>query len=474
MKKLFLFALISLLLIVSLTLGACSSASTTSSGPAPAPATSMTTSAPAPPPASSAVPPNVLKLGTTAPMNSPFGLQAKKWFDLYSKIINDGGGLKLGGKTYQVQIIVYDDQGDVTKAEDNIRRLVLQDGCKYILGGQTNQASVDVTITEPNKVLVVGSDQTNNSSDPKNQYYFTTGNYFTNALQFIIERDVVAGGAKSYVSVKPDNQMGHFIDNILAASWKIASPDIKNLGTVFVDPATVDFGPVATKVVNLHPDCADLNYLGMIPNSVVQMYRALADNGFKGVILPGIISKNDVANLNTMVGKDFIEGGEVFSQDPTGYQKDPRMLSFFDAYVKTYGKLETDNTAVTNGMFLLEEAFNATQSVDVETIKAYLDKSNHPVRTSLGWEALFARPDLNNLRTICGGYSHPVQKITNGELVNFSVVPLKDQYLFSIISNRLVDTYKAYWAQYGYPVFPDEEKGKNSLKFSDFGIIGQD
>jgi branched-chain amino acid transport system substrate-binding protein len=464
MKRLFLFGLISLLLVISMTLGACSSTSNTTSTGNAAPVTSA--------PAAAAS--DVLKIGTTSPMNSPFGLQGKKWLDLYVKTINDAGGWKLDGKNYQLQIINYDDQGDVTKAEDNIRRLVLQDGCKYILGGQTNQASVDVTITEPNKVLVVGSDMTNNSSDPKNQYYYTTGNYFSNALQFIIERDVVAGGAKSYVSVKPDNQMGHFIDNILAASWKIAYPDIKNLGTVFVDPATVDFGPVATKVVNLHPDCADLNYLGMIPNSVVQMYRALADNGFKGVILPGIISKNDVANLNTMVGKDFIEGGEVFSQDPTGYQKDPRMLSFVDGYIKQYGKLETDNTGELNGIFLLEDAFTHTQSVDVEKNKAYLDHLDHPVREILGWEGLFARPDLNNLRTICGGYSHPVQKITNGELANFSVVTLKDQYLFSIISNRLVDQYKAYWAQNGYPKFPDEEKGKNSLKFSDLGITGQD
>lgn len=457
MRKGILVTLLSTLLVLAVVLGACTQTPTTTQ-------TSTSTA-----------PLKVLKIGTTQPMNSPGGLQGKKWFDLYAKMVNDAGGWKIGNDTYKLQIIVYDDQAVVTKAEDNIRTLVLQDGCKFIIGGQTNQAAVDIPITEPAHVMVIGSDLTNSSADPNVQYYYTTGNFFNSALVYKICKDMVAAGVKSYVSVKPDIEMGHFIDPIIDAAWQIASGgSVKKLGTVFVDPTTVDFGPVATKVMSYHPDCADLIYLGMIANSVPNIYRALADVGFKGIILPGTASTQDVANLVTTVGKDFIEGGEVFSQDPTGYQTDPRMLSIINAYIQQYGQLETNYTAALNGMFLLEDAINATQSVDVDTIKTYLDHIDHPIRQLLGWEMLFARPDLNNLRTICGGYDHPIQKISNGQLVNFSQVTMKEQYLFTIISNNMVDTYKAYWEQYGYPNFPADEEAANTLHFTDLGITGHD
>jgi hypothetical protein len=112
--------------------------------------------------------------------------------------------------------------------------------------------------------------------------------------------------------------------------------------------------------------------------------------------------------------------------------------------------------------------------VDVDIIKAYLDNSKNPVRHIPGWAQLFARPDVKNYRTICGGWSHPIQIIHDGQLVNFATVTVKDQYLFTILSMNLIDTYKKYWEEYGYPTFPAEEEGKNALNFSDFGITGHD
>jgi len=465
MKKKLLISLISMLLIVVVLLSACAKTPTATTTP-----TQATTKTP-----TATVPPlKTLKIGSLLSLNNPQFIQAKKWSDLYAKLINDAGGWKIGKDTYKIEFVIYDIQSGAAAAKDALTKLVLQDGVKFIMGG-TGSPAVDITVTEPNHVIVIGNDLTNDSAMPNVQYYYTTGNFFASALVFKICKDMTDKDVKSYVSVKPDSQMGRFFDPQIDAAWNIASKgSVKKLGTIFVDPSTVDYGPVATKVLSYNPDCVDMIYLGMIPNSVPNMYRALADAGYKGTVLPGIASINDVANLATMVGKEFIEGGEVFSQDPTGYQKDPRMLSLIDAYIKEYGMLETDNTAALGGMLLLEDAINATQSVDVEVIKAYLDNMDHAVRTTTGFVQLFARPDLNNFRTISGGNSHPVARITDGVLKNFSQVTMKDQYLFSIMANNLVDTYKAYWVKYGYPKFPAEEAAASSLHFSDLGITGQD
>jgi ABC-type branched-subunit amino acid transport system substrate-binding protein len=460
MKKL-LFVTLVVVLLAGLILGGCAK-------PAP---TTPTTPTPTPPPA----PQKVLKFGGTYALNRPEIVPAPKWGDLLAKLINDQGGWKIGGEKYKVEFINYDDQGDQAKAKNNLEKLVLQDGCKFILGG-TPSAGVDITVTEPNKVICVGSDFTNASSDPKVQYYYTTGNYFNNALVYVVCQDVAAKGVKSYVSVKPDTQMGHFIDGIINGTWKLAAPDVKYLGTVYFDPSTADYGPIATKAISLNPDCVDLIYIGLIPNAVPQAYSALKDVGFKGIVLPGIVDDDTVVNLVTTVGKEFVEGGESFSTDARRAEnQDPRMLAFIDDYIKEYGKLEAAAASGPSlGWFILEDAINATQSVDVDTIKAYLDNSKGSVRHASGWAKLFARPDLKNYRTICGGYSHPVIMIHDGKLVTVGTVTLKDQYLFAILSGGLVDTYKKYWEEYGYPAFPAEEKGKSKLNFSDLGITGHD
>jgi hypothetical protein len=243
------------------------------------------------------------------------------------------------------------------------------------------------------------------------------------------------------------------------------------LGTVYFDPSTSDYGPVATKVISLGPEVVDLLYVGMVPNAVPQMYRALQDGGYKGVILPGIADANQVAELVTMCGKEFIEGGEVFSQDPRGVQKDPRMLAFIDDYIKEYGDFRTDGVGFVVGWFVLEDAINATQSVDVDVIKGYLDNSPPAVKYLCGYTQLFARPDVGNYRSIDGIMSCYVGIVKDGQWVPYKNVSCKDCYLYTIKVLNMDDVYKKYWEENGYPKFPDEP---STAKFSDFGITGHD
>jgi ABC-type branched-subunit amino acid transport system substrate-binding protein len=281
-------------------------------------------------------------------------------------------------------------------------------------------------------------------------------------------------GVKSYVSVKPDNQVGHFIDTMINKAWKLADPNIDYKGTVWVPADTVDFGPIATKVKSYNPDCVDLIYVGFIPNAIPSNYRALADVGFEGYILPGLMTQNVLDTLVTAVGKDVVEGGEVpGGADPYTWQQDPYARSLMDAYVAEYGKWEADSSP--EDFLIVQEAIKAAQSVDTDAVKKYLDNSPAPIQMFNGFFKYFARPELGNNRTISGCLSQHVGIIHDGKLVDSgTIVTLKDQYLFTIMTQNMVDAYKAYWAEYGYPKFPAEEKGKETFHYSDFGITGQD
>ena len=417
----------------------------------------------------SEAPHKVLKIGSVISMVTPTGVEEKKWFNLFAKLINEQGGWKIGADTYDVDMIVYDTGNDATMGKNYLEKLVLQDGVKFILGSPTSNPATDAEVTEPNKVICLGVDVTGTSADPKIQYYWTPmGFSFSSGFMYIVYKDMEAKGAKTYVSLKTDDMMGHFTDGWGKATWAVAAPSVKYLDTVFYDPTVSDYGPVATKVMTLNPDVVDCAF--NVPNSGI--YNALYDAGFKGKVFPSI-DPGTFASVINHSGKGFVEGWKYTFTDPRLYpNQDPAMLALVDAYTKEYGTFHDDGCTWLQSWFVLKDAIDSTQSVDVEVIKAYLDNQPHAVRTMTGYCQLFARPDVGNLRTVSGISEVYIGITKDGVLVPFKATTVKDHYLATILCNGLVDVYKAYWAQYGYPKLPAGET--STVKFSDLGITGQD
>ena len=84
------------------------------------------------------------------------GIDIQKGFNLAMDNINKGGGIKVGEKNYNFQIVYYDDESSAIRAAQIAKRLILQEGIQFILGPY----SVELTkammhITEKNKVLIV-------------------------------------------------------------------------------------------------------------------------------------------------------------------------------------------------------------------------------------------------------------------------------------------------------------------------------
>jgi branched-chain amino acid transport system substrate-binding protein len=439
----------------------------------PQPATTTPTQTTAP--TTTAAPtqqPKVLKFGTVQALNTADGVGQKKWYDLFAKLINEQGGWEIGGDTYEIDMIVYDSQNDATMAKTSLEKLVLQDGVKFVFGtifGVTGSPAVDITVTEPNKVINVSGDVTSVSADPNVQYFYAAGGtYFGQGTFYRIYKDMVEKGVQSYVSLKTDNEYGHYGDMMNTTCWDLVSGgEVKKLDTIYFATDTTDFAPIATKVKNLNPDVVDMNYAG----NVLQCYTALKDAGYEGIILPSSLDQELVENLVTQCGKEYLEGVECFSVDPRGYQTDPEMLALMDAYVKEYGEFRADGLLHMAPWFVLKDAIENTQSVDVEVIKAYLDNSDHAVMTLTTYTQLMARPDLGNYRTICGNPVDLVGRIHDGKLETFASVGPKTHYLSAILAYGQVDIYKEYWEEYGYPTFPDEP---SAINFSDLGITGHD
>ena len=62
------------------------------------------------------------------------GLHTQNGYDFAVEKINGMGGVKIGDKTYKLEIKYYDDESEATRAAELTERLVGQDGIKFILG----------------------------------------------------------------------------------------------------------------------------------------------------------------------------------------------------------------------------------------------------------------------------------------------------------------------------------------------------
>ncbi|MGD0781065.1 MAG: ABC transporter substrate-binding protein [Dehalococcoidales bacterium] len=453
MQKL-LWVMLVLVLTVGLILSGCSSTSTPSST-----TSAPTTSATAAPTTSATVPTSsqtqkVLKIGAVVPLNMAEGIEIQKWMNLFAKMYNEKGGWKIGNDTYQVQIEVEDGgYSDLAKSRSAAEKLILQDGVKFLVSSWGDIPAQTITITEPNKVLDIGCDFTDGTAAPGLNYFIRgSGVYFGQAMNYVIDKDAVAKGAKTYLVVGPDNARIKVACAHMNATATVAG--LNPLDVLYFSSDTVDFSPLATKIKSLNPDVVDLGYTG--GDQGLNLMSALIDAGYKGIIQPGNMTQTTIDNAVKKLGKDFMEGKETGSFDPTGMQKDPDMLALIDSYTKEYGSFHSDGCMWVTPWFFFQDAVNSTQSVDVDVLAKYLQNSTHGVKCLTGYAQLFARPDLQNFKTIDVAIGNYVGIIKDGKLVSSKTDSVKDQYLVSIKSYSLVDVYQKYWDQYGKPQFPQE------------------
>lgn len=396
----------------------------------------------------------VLKVGALLSLDTVQGVEIKKWLELFAKLYNDAGGWNIGGTAYKVQPMIYDvGVWDAAKTRSAVEKAVLQDKVQYMVTNWGDIPAETISVTEPNKVLWLGLDFTDGTVAPTLKYAIRAqGLFFAQGLFYYIIEDYMKQGAKSGLVVCPDTQQGQVGSQLVAATANTLGLQV--LDPVFFAQDTADFGPIATKIVAAKPDAVFMSY--MAGDQVVNLLGALKDAGFEGFILPGELDNQTLDNAIKRVGEEYMEGMETGSYDPVGVETDPQILKYIDAYKALYGDWYSAGCFWVGPWFIFEDAVNATQSTDVDALVAYLQDSKKGVKTLNGYSQLFARPDIENFKTVDSAPGHYIGVVRDGEFVYLSTIACKDQYLSSILVYGLQDVYQAYWDQYGTPVFPDQ------------------
>ena len=342
MKKAML--LISVVLLMSLLLGACTTSGTKT----------------------------VIKVGVDAELTGDIpavGASCKNAAELAVKEINDAGGLDVGGTKYQIELVIEDNAGKADQAASAAQKLITQDNVIAIIGPNASRYAIPASeIAESSKTVLISPWSTN----PK-----TTLDAKTNQPKKYVFRACFIDPFQGRVVAK------FALDNLkttkAAVLYDVASDYNKGIAEYFkqtyeANGGTVvafetyttgdkDFSAQLTKIKDAGPEVIFLpNYYSEVPLQIQQAHRL-------GINVPFLGSDSwGSAELITLCGNEC--EGYYFSTHYAADAATPQATKFIEAYKAAYGSTPDDVAALTYDAFgLLWQSLQSAGKVDREAVR---------------------------------------------------------------------------------------------------------
>lgn len=417
MKKKLFSVTVSVALVSALILGGCAA-----QAPAPAPTTPTAT--------------KTLKIGGIVMLTGPAsqgGLAAKQGWELVVDKYNDAGGLKVGNDTYQIDLIVEDDQMSPEQGATAAMKLITQDKVNIVIGGlipPIGRAIYEVTskagalYASPGAVTVSAAIPYPNHPDvaPDKPLNIRTFHSY----------DEVAPGLLDYLVEQYPNVKTVFLNTIaeetavpMAAYVKeeMTKRGLTQVGELEqFAPDTMDYVPLMTRILASKPD-AIYCMIGN-PISAGGQLSAARNLGFKGPLFYGI--RADVALQTMIAGPDSTDmfGAGLTLADPDSI---PQLVKDVEAqYLKKYPAREliADVMGLYDSFWVLLQTIEKAQSLDPETIvKTYesLTQSGD-LQTTIGPAYVGGLKTVGVNRVICAPYA--ISRVTDGVSTNVKYVML--------------------------------------------------
>src|ERR1041385_3832661 len=135
------------------------------------------------------------------------GKNTQDGYDLAVERINEMGGVKVGGKTYKLQVRYYDDESTSARGAQLVERLINQDGVQFVLGPYSSGLTKAIApVTEKYRIpMVEGNGADRNLFTQGYKYLFavlnTSDYYLRAAIQLAAETAKAAGTDPSKLKV---------------------------------------------------------------------------------------------------------------------------------------------------------------------------------------------------------------------------------------------------------------------------------
>jgi branched-chain amino acid transport system substrate-binding protein len=250
---------------------------------------------------------DILKIGVVSALSGPgseWGLAQDGSAKIAATEVNAKGGLKVGNKTYKIEVISYDDQYKAALAVSGATRLIEQDKVKFIVGPMGSASTVAVKpLFEKNKILAIIGAYSEKALDKDTKYSFrgfpTTVEYGGQMVEWLKKNKPAL---KTVAQLEANDETGWFSQKLLRGYYEAAG--YKFVSSELFERNTKDFQPVLTRILTTKPDIIEL---GSIPSATAGLVvRQARELGFKGQFVK--IGGPGVPQLVAAAGKEFAEG----------------------------------------------------------------------------------------------------------------------------------------------------------------------
>ena len=192
-----------------------------------------------------------LTIGFTKSTTGAFtvdSMEQYRGFELWRDQVNAGGGIKAGGKSYQIKFASYDDESNSKRVQQLYSRLILEDKADFLFSPYSSPLTTNASIiTEQNGKVML----TTGAADEKT---YKLGNHFL--FQMFAPGGEYLKGALDALKAKDPKAAVAFVYEDAAFSVAVVNPAKAyaqqiGLNVVFSEayaPATTDFSAILDKV----------------------------------------------------------------------------------------------------------------------------------------------------------------------------------------------------------------------------------
>lgn len=323
--------------------------------------------APSPPPT-----PQEIRLGVLLPITEEFEVSTRSSLNaanLAAEQVNAQGGLVVGGQSYQVSLVVEDDQDLPQAAVQAARKLIARDEVVAIIGVPVSRIAIPVaTVAENEQVPLISYKSTNPETTAGKRYVFRV----TFLDQF--QAEVLA----RFVRNDLDKQRAAVLYDIASEYNRDLSlffrQEFEQLnGTVVAfESYTTDEREWHSQLETIRESHPDVLFLPNYDSDVLLQVQQARTMGITATIVGGDswsdFGKDDLRQM---------DGAYYTDQWPTD-QTSTQTQAFIEAYRTAYGDEPDANAALTYDAFgLLFHALEQQSSVSPESIRNGLASIEH-------------------------------------------------------------------------------------------------
>jgi branched-chain amino acid transport system substrate-binding protein len=288
-------------------------------------------------------------VGVTSGPAAAWGTSNVRSMQTRAAWLNEKGGVKIGDKTFDIDIVTFDDQKDPKRAIEGMEKMA-QEGIHYVVGPNVDDGAAAVRpVAEKSGIVYFPY------AFPKELYTKPAGNAVLGMIanyqsgpaiyKYLMENKGVKKIA--FVAANESDPLSQR-DSGVAAAKALGLEVVAEKDTYQND--TRDFAPVLTPIVALKPDLIVLS--GVAPANAPLLIRAARELGYEGLL--STETAQDAKVLEEGAGElanGFISVGGASTPEIAS----DTMKEFVDRYTKMFGEYNDEsNTKVYALEYILE------------------------------------------------------------------------------------------------------------------------